>query len=107
VRVQVNAPQGECPGGTFVVGFRKLPNCNCCLHLESFPAPEGATTSFSSARLKACPDTNLGYPRNTIAGSIRVTLLIETSAAPTHISNVTKNIPTAMDGGIRMAAPPA
>src|SRR5215831_12158666 len=53
--------------------------------------------------LCSCSET---HPLKTIAGSIRVTLLIETNAAPTHISSVRKNMPTAMGGGIRIAAPP-
>jgi hypothetical protein len=42
-----------------------------------------------------------------MAGSSRVTLLIETSAALVHIRSVRKNIPTAIGQGIRIAAPPS
>jgi len=50
--------------------------------------------------------TYLLYPLNTIAGSKLVTLLMETSAAPTHMASVKKNIPIAIGKGSRIAAPP-
>ena len=46
-----------------------------------------------------------GYPLNTMAGSMCVTLLMETSAAPTHIASVRKNIPTAIGIGITVETP--
>src|SRR5712671_855294 len=102
--VKINATKRERPGTPLHVVFRKTANCNCGLHLSiSFsrvPSSERSEKSVTR-RLRRT------HPLNTIAGSIRVTLLIETSAAPTHMSSVTKNIPTAMLGGIRIAAPPA
>src|SRR5579863_1149162 len=105
--IEIDAAQSQRPRRTLSVSFRKLSNSNCGLH---FCTPLHRLSFRTRAKrrwrnlLFACART---YPLNTIAGSIRVTLLIETSAAPTHISSVTKNIPTAIDGGIRIAAPPA
>src|SRR5262249_800779 len=48
----------------------------------------------------------LAHPLNTIAGSIRVTLLIDTSAALVHISSVSPSMPIASGVGSRIAAPP-
>src|SRR5260370_4284924 len=46
------------------------------------------------------------YPLNTIAGSILVTLLIETSAAAIHITIDRNSNPADMYHGIRITAPP-
>src|SRR5262249_10608867 len=46
------------------------------------------------------------YALNTEAGSSFVTLLIETSAAPVHITTVRPSIPIANGSGSRIAAPP-
>jgi hypothetical protein len=54
-------------------------------------------------------DRGLGHrvhPLKTIAGSSRVTLLMDTTAAPTHIASVRTSIPAAIGAGRRIAAPP-
>src|SRR6266852_5342145 len=103
--VKINATERERPRTPLHVVFRKNANCNCGLHLSI----SLSKSPLIRAKREICnsPLAPRTHPLNTIAGSIRVTLLIETSAAPTHMSSVTKNIPTAMLGGIRIAAPPA